>query len=191
MKEKHKGVVMAIVVGFLMITSVIGIMFVNYGDVGTNSLKYGNYNFQATNNGIVTKINGKDVPFTYFPTEIQNIPVSNNTIERIKNSKYILTTSYSNSSIKQAIASVQYDIGISMMDHFNSYVLVGFTDKFRNFPEVNCNNATQYVPVIKLQEGNSTLIYEDGQCIILEAPDENEMIKLRDRLMFGYLGVMK
>ncbi|MBI2142574.1 hypothetical protein HYU15_03775 [Candidatus Woesearchaeota archaeon] len=65
----------SIVVGLLMATSIIGLVFVNYGG-STETLKYGGHKFERQLDGsLTTKVNGRTVSFTYFPGEIEYIPV--------------------------------------------------------------------------------------------------------------------
>ncbi len=68
----------------------------------------------------------------------------------------------------------------------------GFTTKNEfNKPVITCKNATLYVPVIYFKKSNETSITLEGNCIIAEAFRGEDFTKIKDRLVYGALGVMK
>ena len=57
------------------------------------------------------------------------------------------------------------------------------------FPLFNCENATDYEPVIILKNSNITKIYESDNCITIEA-NNAEYFKIRDiiaQYIFGFI----
>ncbi|MBI3051894.1 hypothetical protein HYY74_05550 [Candidatus Woesearchaeota archaeon] len=181
---------LAVVVGFLMVTSVIGLAFVNYGGSG-DSLSYGKYSFKRQQDGsLVAKINGREVSFTFFPAEVEELPLDRSILQRLNSTRMIYTTSDYGSIHSQVIALVQFDLGLAMNDHFGIYVVRGFTENLTRLPVITCGNATAHIPVVLFQEGNSTGFREEGDCIVAEAGSFDEFVRLRDRLLYGLLGVV-
>ena len=191
MKGFTKQRVFAIVVGLLMASSVIGIVFVNYGTENRDVLTYKKYEFVRDGSSLVTQINGKPVPFTYFPKELESIQLNQSIADRIKNTRLVYATSDYHSNNSQVIASVEYDLARALDQNYGIYVIQGFTQNVSKLPVVSCRNATGFVPVISFEEGNDTAIFERDNCIIVQANDFNGFVKARDRLLYGIFGVIQ
>ena len=58
-------------------------------------------------------------------------------------------------------------------------------------PIIACNDATLNVPVVYFKHGNATNIHIENNCIIAEASANADFIMVKDRLLYGMLGVMK
>jgi hypothetical protein len=56
-----------------------------------------------------------------------------------------------------------------------------------NFNEISCSNSTANTRVIEVRMANETKIYSEGDCIIVQGKDENEMIKASDRFIVIWL----
>ena len=75
---------------------------------------------------------------------------------------------------------------------YGIFVRKGFTSNNSfNLPVVACSDSTPYVPVVYFRHGNSTNIHLDNDCIIAEAAENAGFIMVKDRLLYGMLGVMK
>jgi hypothetical protein len=57
------------------------------------------------------------------------------------------------------------------------------------YPYVDCSNATTMLPVILIKSGNITQAVLQGNCVVLESV-ENSAIALKDRVLYGVLGVI-
>ena len=44
--------------------------------------------------------------------------------------------------------------------------------------------------MLYFKEGNQTRIYTDGNCVIAEASQSFDMTRLKDRLLYGILGII-
>ena len=58
-----------------------------------------------------------------------------------------------------------------------------------NLPIIDCQSATPETPVIILKNDNFTAVYENNNCIYIEA-NNFEYVKIRDKLsyyLFGFL----
>ncbi|MBI2575547.1 hypothetical protein HYV82_06705, partial [Candidatus Woesearchaeota archaeon] len=73
----------SIVVGLLMTTSIIGLVFVNYGG-STETLKYGEHKFERQKDGsLITKVNGRAVSFTYSPRELEYLALNQSAVDML------------------------------------------------------------------------------------------------------------
>ncbi|MEK6948680.1 MAG: hypothetical protein AABX34_00555, partial [Nanoarchaeota archaeon] len=75
--------------------------------------------------------------------------------------------------------------------NFNIFVRNGFTAEQQNFPIITCNQSTNFVPVIYFKSSNATKVYLDNNCITAEALTQADVIRVKDRLVYGILGIIK
>lgn len=190
MEDRGKKVAVALVVGFLMVSSVIGFAVINFGQEGETKLKYKGHTLTRLSDGtVITKVSGKELPFTYFPAEIESIPMESSIAGRINSTRMVFVTSdyYSNNS--QVIGLIEYDLMKALAEK-QVFVVQGFTENATRLPVVTCRNSTKFVPVIFFSDGNSTSIHYSGECIIVQADSYDGFVKARDRLLYGIFGVM-
>ena len=182
--------VMVYFIGFIMISSVFGVIFFGFGGGGA-SVRYNSFKFFNRGDSWSTNIDGRDAMFTYLPSEIEAIPLDGNTASRLKNTLQIDITSDINDTFAEGIALAEYQMGITL-SNFNVFTRNGFTNQTKyNAPVITCNNATDFVPVIYFKKGNATKIYIRDKCVIAEAGNHADVIRIKDRLVYGILGVIK
>ncbi|MBI2208404.1 hypothetical protein HYU50_02815 [Candidatus Woesearchaeota archaeon] len=177
-------------IGFIMISSVFGVIFFGFGS-SRASAAYNGFKFFNRGDFWSTNIDGREAMFTYFPSEIEAIPADDNAISRLKNKPQIDITSDINDTFAEGIALAQYQMGITL-SNFNVFIRSGFTNQTKyNAPVITCSNSTNFVPVVYFTKGNATKIYMQGNCIIAEAASNADVIRLKDRLVYGILGIIK
>jgi len=177
-------------IGFIMVSSVFGVIFFGFGSGGA-STKYNGFKFFNRGDFWSTNIGGREAMFTYFPLEIEPISADDAAINRLRNSPQIDITSDFNDTFAEGIALAQYQMGITL-SNFDVFARSGFTNQTSyNAPMITCSNATNFVPVIYFKHGNTTKIYMEGSCVIAEAGNHADVIRLKDRLVYGILGIIK
>lgn len=181
----------SIVVGLLMATSIIGLVFVNYGG-SSETLKYGKYKFERQADGsLITKVNNKPVSFTYFPGEIEYITLNQSAVELLKGTRMLYVTSDYQGNFSQVVAAAEFDFSKALYEHYGIFVVQGFFQNVSSFPVVRCANATPFVPVVSFEEGAENEGFrESGSCLVADADSYEGFVKLRDRLLYGFLGVI-
>tara|TARA_Y100000310_G_scaffold343214_1_gene449830 strand:+ start:1699 stop:2280 length:582 start_codon:yes stop_codon:yes gene_type:complete len=191
-KENNKSkIIWAAFIGFIMISSVFGVMFFGFTNLEEKK-EYKGAIFTRINNGFTTKINKKQVPFSYFPTEVENINIDQEAITRIKNTAEVDMTYNPNSIYSQQIALIQYNIEPILRDFFNIYTRKGFTtNNSYNIPIIDCSQSTPNVPVLYFKESNTTRVYLENDCIIAEASKGNEFLRIADRILYGMFGIIE
>ncbi|MBI2142575.1 hypothetical protein HYU15_03780 [Candidatus Woesearchaeota archaeon] len=107
----------------------------------------------------------------------------------------LYVTSDYHSNFSQVIAAVEFDFSKAIYEHYGIFVVQGFMQNISSFPVVSCANATPFVPVVSFQEGvdggaDNEGFSESGGCLVAEAGSYEGFVKLRDRLLYGLLGVM-
>ena len=190
-KEKKRwGLIIFIV--FIMIGTSVSFVFFGFSTV-TEKKKYSGISFTyiPRDNIWITKINGKNAAFSFFPTDVEDIFTFNDSIKKLQGKFEIDVTYDLNSTYKESIAIAQHQMGLTLAT-YNIFVRKGFTtNNTFNLPIIICDYATPNVPVVYFKYGNSTNIHSDNNCIIAEAATNADFIKVKDRLLYGILGVIK
>jgi hypothetical protein len=177
----------ALFIIIVMVGSSAGFIFGR--DEGYSS-KYNGLKFKLINNVWLTKINDQEVRFHFHPAEVENLSVSNDSIEKLDMPSIYFT--FEAGKNLQYVDMVRYEFITSLQEQLNIYVTSGVLNKTEeyNFPVINCENATEEMPVLKFIFSNETRVYSDGNCVIAEAQSEQEMLAISDRIRYGLFGVI-
>lgn len=173
---------------FVMTSSVIGLM---WGDGSSNSMKYKDFSFLRVNNQWVLKTKTADFTFDFFPSEVESILIPAEAVQKLKGTVEIDLTYDINSSYAESIAAAQYGLEQNLRA-FDVYIRNGFTSNSTyNMPIITCSDSTDIVPVIYFKDSNATRVFIENNCIILEAGSETDFIKIKDRLLYAFFGIVK
>ncbi len=178
-------------IAFIMVGSTLGFVFLSgYSDLDENTVKYGEYTFTRTRDGVGTKIDGKDYWFRYFPKEVWGINISRDAGGKIKSTRAVYFTSNFSSANSQFIAAAEYDFDFAMQN-LGIYTATGFVNENLtiNAPYITCENATAFVPVVYFKDSNETEVIIENNCIILKAKSGDEFLMAKDRLVYSVLGI--
>ena len=177
-------------IGIIMIFSAFGVVFFGFGAGSGGTVKYNGLKFTDKDNFWSVKVNGREALFNYLPDELASLNTDNATIEKLKNAVQIDSTSEFNDTLAEPIALAQFQMGITL-NNFGVYLRSGFIDNVSKFPVIKCEGSTNFVPVIYFRSANETKIYSDGSCVRAEAANGADAIRLKDRLVYGILGIIK
>ena len=188
-KEKRKwGLIFFIVL--IMIGTSFSFVFFGFSP-GSENARYNGIKFDRLSDRWEAKINGKTAAFSFLPNEVENINVSEDVANMLQGKFEIDVTSDLNDSNNESIALAQHQMGLTFLA-YSIYVRKGFTSNNTfNFPIINCSDATPKVPVVYFKHGNVTRIHSQNSCIIAESPSSVDFIKVKDRLLYSTLGVLK
>ena len=176
-------------IGITMVFSVFGVIFFGFGAGSSGTVKYNGLKFTDKGNFWSVNVNGREALFTYLPDELALINVENAAIEKLKNVVQIDATSQFNDTLAEPIALAQFQIGTTL-SNFDIFVRNGFTAEQQNFPVITCEDATQFVPAIYFKESNITDVHMENNCIIAEAANAADVIRLKDKMVYGILGII-
>ncbi|MEM4263786.1 MAG: hypothetical protein QW666_02735 [Candidatus Woesearchaeota archaeon] len=189
----NKKMMVSIFIVAIMVLSTFGFML-SYETSGGQKQEYNGHKLIITEQGIKAKINDKDLYFTYFPTQLEDINMTSNIKDVLKNMKMITITYNPDSEWAEAMAEIQYQAEQTIPEYTDIYVARGVTKAKENeytIPEVTCNNATAGAPVLELADGNSTEMIQKENCIIATAESENDFYKVYERILYTILGIME
>jgi len=173
-------------IAFILVTSVMGFLWKG----GPPKVEYNGIPFVQEADGWSTKINGKHAVFNYHPTEVEHIDLNSEIAQRLSAVEIDITYDIDD-DYAEYIAKVQYTLAQGL-SNFDMFVVAGFTTENEfNRPIVTCDDATMYVPVLYFKKSNETKVYMEGNCIIAEAYRGEDVIKIKDRLLYAILGIIK
>ena len=186
-KKKLVGLVMTVV----MFGSVFTFIFFGFNTGGRASgvVEYNGFEFINRGTFWSTIVDGREALFTYLPDDLGFIFVNQDVIGRLRNKVQIDSTSEFNDTFAEPIALAQFQMG-STLFNFDIFVRNGFTSEQGNFPVVTCEDSTNFVPVVYFRSSNTTRVYVENSCIIAEASNGADIIRIKDRLVYGILGII-
>ena len=193
MKRKKKKInyslIMAIFIAVVMMTSIMGYMW--QGGDGGETVKMGDYTFSRVSSYWQVKYEGQFLKFSYLPDTLLDINVTDVAIEKMLATKMVYTTSDVNDVYAESIAQTIFELRKELGENLMVFLVNGFTENTTyNLPIITCDNATQFVPVMLLKEGDSSRIYLDGECIVFEAKETYQFIRLKDKLLYKMYGIL-
>ena len=188
-REKRKWGLMLFIV-MIMVGTSFSVVF--FGFSGTSEVvKYNDIKFIKKYDRWEAKINDKSAAFSFLPAEVENIQDLNASTKLLQNKFEIDTTYDFNSTYKEAIALANYQMGLTLAN-YHIFIRQGMaSNNTFNLPIIKCKDATLQVPVVYFREGNSTRLYNKDNCIIAEANSNPDFIRIKDRIVYTILGVIK
>ncbi|MBT3985342.1 hypothetical protein HOD38_01315 [archaeon] len=127
------------------------------------------------------------------PASVEDIPLSGNLAQRIANDEAVYITIDPYQDLKGKTVVAVYEL-MNILDNELIYNLPTYTtvsEEYENKTVVQCGHANDANTVIFVTLGETTQVYADGFCIIVEGTDEDELIRAADRLAYHLLGIME
>jgi len=181
---------MGIAMGIVMFGSLFTFIFFGFSGGGsTGRVSYNGFDFINRGDHWSTTIDGRPAFFTYFPDDLGFIFVNLDVINSLKNVVQIDITSDFNDTFSQSISLAEYNLGLTL-NNFNVFIRQGFTTEQQNFLVITCEDASNFVPVIYFKSSNVTKVNLKDNCIIVEASTPQDFERIKDRLVYGILGII-
>jgi len=185
-KKSKWGAILVFFIAFIMISSIIGFIYSGR----TDTFKYKDLKFTRTQNQWYTVINNQRLIFNYFPTDVEQINLTQEITTILLNKPEIDTTSELNDTFAEEIALAQYNMALTL-NNLNIYIRQGLTtNNTFNLPIITCKDATLAVPIIHFKQSNQTKITLENNCIIAEARNNIDILRIKDRLLYSMLGII-
>ncbi len=187
---KWKRNVISIFIVLLMVFSILGIMLGK--DEGEQTKKYNGYKFVARDNKWLVNVDKKWVDFDYFPTAVEDIGVDAEIRKRILDTEMIHIT-FDPADVTESMDKTRFDLTNLLANLYGIYAASSVTQNSTqyNLPIITCENTTVFVPVIEIRVENQTKAYLEEDCIIIQAESAEDMIKLRDSIIYHILGIIE
>ena len=186
-KKNRMGAILAFFIAFIMVGSILGYVMM---DGGENRFKYKDIKFTQDQGGWSTIINNRKITFDYLPPDVEQINLTSDIITTLINKPEIDTTSLVNDTFSEEIALAQYNMNL-VLKNLNVYLRRGFTTaNIFNLSVITCEDATFAVPVVYFKQSNQTKIDLDDNCIIAEARNNIDVLRIKDRLLYSMFGII-
>ncbi len=193
MKRKEKtnyGMIFFAV--FIILSMVFSIFIIILDNPSQGTLVYNKKDFSVTETGTYkVKIDGKFMEFNYYPSELERIPLSPETLSTIKKAQNVIVIFDPNMTTEDLMFSdlarfelqtqLPVSLGFAMTKDSALYAL----------PVVQCEQATAEYPIIFINSSSTTgfITTENPYCIVMNGR-LREIVASKDRLVYTYLGVM-
>lgn len=193
-KEKKKffskELTWALIIVFIMTASTLGYMW--SGSDEFTEYEYNGVGFVTTGNNWIAKINKNEVKFDYHPLDVADINISNEIIDKINNTRMIYLTFDPDDPYLSVISKARLDLNDIMWTNFQIYAEGGIMKNVSEYalPVITCKNATAFIPVLYFKEGNETSVIEENNCIFFKAESENDILRLKDRMLYALFGII-
>ena len=192
-KKKRWAITGGIAMARLMVLSIVGIINVDPTATG-QQLEYGPYEFRVetrANGGtvLVTEINGVSVEFQNLPTQVGYLDMDPSITPTLQNAQQIGLVSSPNLS--------EYDAG--NVDYARLQFALAFQKTVNGMSGpgehsqtiLTCDRATRQFPLVFFNITNQTTrLSADENCITLTGKDQ-DLMRLKDRLIFEYYGILQ
>ncbi|MEK6952897.1 MAG: hypothetical protein AABX29_07835 [Nanoarchaeota archaeon] len=146
---------------------------------------------------LVSLINNKlySIESRYNPKELEEIPV-NIDLDDIYNKETLFITMDKNATAISVLAATEISkvTGNSLIFRYpisDTFGALKEPVEGKNVTVMTCNNVSENIGVISFEINNKSEIYSNNGCVILSGKNENDLIRVADRLMLVLLGIMK
>lgn len=127
------------------------------------------------------------------PASLEDIPTDRAAKANLLDDKvmYVTWEPNTNRSLTTAFAFAEINKVVDNPDIFGIPVNLSKMSPYKNDTVKTCADATKASSVIWLKLGTETSVSMDGNCVIVQGTNEDEILRAADRLVFLLLGIMK
>ena len=179
---------MGLFIAFIMVFSIFGFV-INFAiQPSVSTAKYGDFKFRVVNQQYITKINGDEYKFVFFPMDLEYIMLSDEVKQLL--AQPVLTVTYDpKSNLSQNLGEAQYYMELQLSDEIMIERAL-IDNAGTSLPQKSCADATSSQPVIDLRISGVSGIRTEDSCIIVTALDAHDLYQQVERIVYTVLGVM-
>ncbi len=186
-KRIPKEVIWTLFIAIIMVSSIIGFLYSGGG--GADYTYNDKFKFTRTDNNLFIYKNPDNNLFTfrYLPYELENLNISAN----IQPPMVYLTFDPEADDI-ETVELMRFEL-LEDFSKLNIFAKQGITKNSTSYTMevVDCNMATQSIPVIKFTTSNETKIIENNNCINLQGESKIDIIRLKERILYKALDILE
>ena len=186
-----------IIIIFIVLILGLGAYYLYNSNNRENVFKYNGYDIYQTAPTVYNikfflknDINPHYISIRYDPRDLDYIKVEPDLKQRLlRDEVYITLSPELTSESVIGVAEIAKIVGNQFL--FNTPVKTALTYKKEDISVITCDNVTVKTSVMMLQLAEKTGVYEDSDCIIVEGPTEEEIIKASTKFILDILGIAK
>jgi len=173
---------------FVMVASVLGAVFdFQRGEIQ----RYKGVKYTQGDTSISAKIDGKPYQFRYFPAQLERVHLDPAVGNALRSTEMVVISYNASSPLTEALAGIQYNVQETLQVSLDAYIQPAIvSNNSYNLPVMDCQNATQFIPIIVLHQTNETGLWYQNNCIDARFESEADLSVLRDQLLYASLGVL-
>jgi hypothetical protein len=210
--EKYRVAIVLIIILILTVGGIVTLYYFNNKKISEQVIIWngpgGEYKIDIVNkNGFKTYTTYVDIrgqrygyPLRHSPYDVENISIQNNILPILLSKQGIYITRDSDLGTKTnqsaSISSMEFGeiLGSGQFGIYKKGVKSAFTNQTKEsidykIPTITCSNITKNIGVIYMKLSKENKIYINNECIILEATDGDNLIKVGEKLAYKLLGV--
>lgn len=190
--NRKRNILFAVLIAFLMITSVFGIFVYNTNDSNnedTSNLEYGGYTFYSVEGKWAIVYNNQYIYFDFNPKQLEDIALDENLIIPVSGEKIYIAQDYSKDRSNQDF-SVRHLAGVlSLVGAKPVLSCIDETD-CPDIPLVECGGSKNVIDFrVVNNTGSKTRIYKEGSCSVFEG-DSQGLLKAINKYEYFVLGIV-
>ncbi len=208
-KKNHSGLYLLF---GLIILVVLTVLFYNIGrSLGSNKYNYQGKNgeFQIDKEKISNTdiyythvfVNGQEYiyPFRNHPEDLEDVYLEENLQEKLnrpEGTKFLYITRDldlgNNTKNYDVVAAAAFEqiLGTGNVGLYRINLLNTYTKKYRDdIPKVTCSSVDDGIAVIYLRLASETKVYSEGDCIVVQGEDADDLIKAGEKFGYYLIGV--
>ena len=127
------------------------------------------------------------------PASLEDIELYGNLAQRIANDESVIITIDPNQGLEGKTVVAAYEL-INIIDNellYNITVFTTVTEEYEDRAVVTCDQANDANTVIYMAIGEENAVYAYDYCIVVQATDEDNLIRAADRLAYHLIGIME
>ncbi len=197
-----KKAIWSIIIAAIMALSIIGYISIDSASP-QQGVKYNGFALKPQGNpqtgvisGWTASIDDREINFYNHPTDLLSINVSQDITTLLRQARVLIITSPPNDTLKDTIGLMAYEFQ-QILEPSGVVLLVAFTENNTfNKPIMTCANATAYEPIVfiaKAEENRESRITTSDMntnCIVVEGRTANDLLRMRDRLLYAYYSII-
>lgn len=186
-RQRRNQITISIVLVALMALSLFGI-FASSGP-GVDSINYNGHQilYSYETNSYITDVDGTNMNFYYSPQFLEYID-GDGFYDIVSNANFLVILFNPSRNDVQFVDVLRFDLG-GVVPIFSA--ITKESNLYPNFPVLSCDNSTTEIPIVYLDASlNTTLFVNQTNSCITFSGSQQEILALRDRLMYIRTGIM-
>jgi len=195
-KNSSRNLILIVIMIIGLLVLFFSIKYLYHPKTTEESYVYNGFKFTKVSNLWLTKVQISNTIFRitvrYSPREVEYVLFEPGVLKKIIDSDKIYFTVPGNLSSVAVLGITE--VGRIVGTHYgilnipSQAALTEGDDKGTLVK--TCKDAVNGTGVILFRRGNSTAVYSDKDCVIVQGKDDWEIVKAADRLTFALLGIM-
>ncbi len=183
--------IMSLIIVFLMVSSILAIW---QGSQDPNALpSYNNHDVSLDGSKYTIESDYGAISGYSYPTPLESITLDPAFVQYLSSSSSILILFDPTDPLLPYIEVLRKELSLEDFPLFSTSASFGITqaNESYSYPVVSCATTTEPTLFLRTDNMTSTRIYQDSGCIVLQAQTWEELVYLKDRVVYTLAGIME